>query len=67
MNPQVSEHLKSLNQLKLECHQLIEQVARRPGAAKLLLGIKGTLEMYASYKANRVKTTPQLTRKSEQK
>jgi hypothetical protein len=36
-----------------ECHQLLEQISRRPGAIKLLTGAKSAFEMYAQYKANR--------------
>lgn len=36
-----------------DCHELVEQIARRPGSAKLLTGAKAALELYASYKATR--------------
>lgn len=36
-----------------ECHQLLEHIARRPGAIKLLTGAKSALKTYAQYKANR--------------
>jgi hypothetical protein len=40
--------------LLAECHQLVNQIARRPGAIKLLSGAKSALELYAQYKGNRV-------------
>lgn len=43
----------NLQTLKQECHRLIEAVARRPGAMKLLLGTLLQLQMFADYKSNR--------------
>lgn len=43
----------SVAELKQECHSLIEAVARRPGAIKLLLGVRGQLLLFSQYKANR--------------
>lgn len=39
--------------LRSECHRLIELIARRPGAAKLLAGILPLLKLYSQYKAKR--------------
>lgn len=36
--------------LLCECHQLLERIARRPGAIKLLMGAKSALKTYAQYK-----------------
>jgi hypothetical protein len=48
-----SEQPLTIDSLKRKCHGLIEQVARRPGAIKLLLGIRLQAQMFADYKANR--------------
>jgi hypothetical protein len=42
-----------LSSLKCECHRLIELVARRPGAIKLLQGAREVLLIYSAYKPNR--------------
>lgn len=39
--------------LKSECHALIEVVSRRPGAIKLLVGVRNQLIMFSQYEANR--------------
>lgn len=39
--------------LRKECHQLIEQIAYRPGAVKLLIGLRDMAQTFANYKANR--------------
>jgi hypothetical protein len=39
--------------LKRECHRLIEQVAQRPGAVKLLTGIRDQARVFANYKITR--------------
>lgn len=39
--------------LRLEAHRLIDVVARRPGAVKLLEGVLVQLRLFAAYKANR--------------
>lgn len=39
--------------LKKDCHYLIEAIAKRPGAIKLLFGAKATLRTFAAYKSNR--------------
>lgn len=52
-SPESEQSLPSIAALKLECHRLIEAIARRPGAIKLLLGAKAALATYAAYKANR--------------
>ena len=46
-----------LKRLLLDCHLLLEVVASRPGAIKLLLGVHYQLELFAGYKANRQKPT----------
>ena len=43
----------TLTQLKLQAHQLVEQVSHRPGAAKLLMGVVEMLKTFASYKIGR--------------
>jgi hypothetical protein len=43
----------TIGELKTEIHRLVEQVAKRPGAAKLLIGIRNQTRIFASYKANR--------------
>lgn len=53
----------TLLELKRECHDLIEQVARRPGAIKLLLGTRNQLRLFSQYKAGR-NTGDRLTRPS---
>jgi len=40
----------SVPALRSECHRLIELIARRPGAAKLLSGLLPLLKMYSLYK-----------------
>lgn len=42
----------SLPQLKSEAH-LIEKISKRPGAAKLLIGLMPLLKLYAQYKTGR--------------
>lgn len=44
--------------LKAECHALIEQVARRPGAIKLLTGIRNQAQIFSQYKAQRTYRSP---------
>lgn len=46
----------TVGQLRSECHQLIEQISKRPGAAKILLGLLPMLKLYASYKQRRSRT-----------
>ena len=43
----------NLQTLKQECHRLIEAVARRPGAMKLMIGVQRQLQMFAAYKVDR--------------
>ncbi|KAM3116344.1 hypothetical protein [Phormidesmis sp. 146-33] len=43
----------SVAALKGECHRLIEAIAYRPGAAKLLLGAKKMLTTFSQYKKGR--------------
>lgn len=43
----------TVKQLRSQCHQLIEAISHRPGAAKLLLGLLPLLKLYANYKAGR--------------
>jgi len=40
--------------LKLECHRLVEQIAKQPGAIKLLLGLRDQARIYAGYKQTRI-------------
>lgn len=47
-----SQHI-TLNVLRLECHRLVDVVSRRPGAMKLLLGVRSQLLLFAGYKSNR--------------
>ena len=46
-----------LKRLLLDCQRLLRVVASRPGAIKLLLGVRYQLELFAGYKANRQKPT----------
>lgn len=46
-------------QLVKQAHCLVAAIASRPGAIKLLRGVIPTLEIYASYKANRVRRRQQ--------
>lgn len=39
--------------LVAQCHSLVDVIANRPGAVKLLKGVLPTLEQYAAYKMNR--------------
>jgi hypothetical protein len=43
----------TVEQLRSQCHQLIETISRRPGAVKLLLGLLPLLKLYANYKQRR--------------
>lgn len=41
------------DRLLKECQQLLKRVATGPNCLKLLQGVKGQLEVFAQYKANR--------------
>lgn len=43
----------STNKIRLRCHRLIDTIARRPGAAKLLQLAERALTNFANYKMNR--------------
>lgn len=43
----------TVEQLRSQCHQLIDTISRKPGAAKLLLGLLPLLKLYANYKQRR--------------
>lgn len=43
----------TVEQLRLECHRLIEQISKHPGAAKLLLNLLPLLQLYSKYKQRR--------------
>ena len=43
----------TIAELQREAHRLIDQLAYRPGAAKLLLGTLQQLRMFADYKRGR--------------
>jgi hypothetical protein len=43
----------TVDELKRQCHGLIEVVSKRPGAAKLLLGVLSQLEIFSQYKVTR--------------
>jgi hypothetical protein len=45
--------VENLAQVKRECHRLIEIVATRPGAMKLMIGVRNQLKLFSQYKANR--------------
>ena len=51
----IENHAAELERQELikKCHCLVAAIANRPGSTKLLLGIVPTLELFASYKANR--------------
>lgn len=51
-------------ELKRQCHALIEVVAKRPGAIKLLQGVLNQLQIFAQYKANRGHIRPPLGNRS---
>ena len=53
-NPQPDREL-TIAELQREAHRLIDQLAYRPGAAKLLLGTLIQLRMFADYKSDRKK------------
>lgn len=57
MNGAQENHTAELERQQLikQAHSLVAAIASRPGATKLLKGIMPTLEMYAGYKANRVR------------
>ena len=64
--PPVSKNAKALANsevglLKAECHSLIEAIARKSAAVKLLKGARSALEMFVGYKSNR-NTRDRLTR-----
>jgi hypothetical protein len=44
-----------LNGERLQCHRLIERIAKRPGLIKLLLLAERSLTTFEQYKANRRK------------
>lgn len=46
-------NLPTIAELKIDCHRLIEAIARRPGAIKLLLCAQRALRTFADYKTNR--------------
>jgi hypothetical protein len=41
------------DRLVRECHDLLWQVARRPGCIKLLMGVRHQLQIFAGYKKGR--------------
>lgn len=43
----------SPDDIRLRCHRLIDTIARRPGAAKLLQLAERALTNFAQYKSNR--------------
>ncbi len=47
----------TLQDLKRECHRLLEVISHRPGAAKLMIGVHKQLQLFSQYKANRQKST----------
>ena len=51
--PQPHSSYLTLAQLRAECHRLLDVVACRPGAMKLMIGVHRQLQMFAAYKANR--------------
>ena len=55
MNDQAPQPDRELTiaELKTEAHRLIDQLAYRPGAAKLLLGTLLQLRMFTNYKGDR--------------
>jgi len=60
--PQPDREL-TISELKTEAHRLIDQLAYRPGAAKLLLGTLVQLRMFANYKGDRKRQIQQRIRK----
>ena len=61
-NPQPDREL-TIAELQREAHRLIDQLAYRPGAAKLLLGTLVQLRMFADYKGDRKRQIQQRIRK----
>ena len=57
MNEVHQSHAAELEcqQLIKQCHCLVGAIASRPGAIKLLRGVIPMLQIYAGYKANRVR------------
>lgn len=45
--------LHTVDGVKLRCHILVDRIAKRPGAIKLLLCAERALQTFANYKANR--------------
>jgi len=65
MNDQAPQPDRELTiaELQREAHRLIDQLAYRPGAAKLLLGTLIQLRMFANYKGDRKRQIQQRIRK----
>ncbi|MBD1856467.1 MULTISPECIES: hypothetical protein [Leptolyngbya] len=54
MSQSTPENSKTeLNDLRMRCHQLIDAIAKRPGAIKLLKLAEKALVLYSEYKSNR--------------
>ena len=57
MNESTEPHIPTASHtvdgVKLRCHVLVDRIAKRPGAIKLLLCAERALQTFASYKANR--------------
>ena len=49
----MTEQIHDRDELKRQCHQLIEAIATRPGAVKLLQGILDQARVFAQYKSDR--------------
>lgn len=52
-NAELERQQATVGQLRSQCHQLIDAISKRPGAAKLLTGLLPTLKMYSKYKTKR--------------
>jgi hypothetical protein len=46
------EKTSDLNEARLQCHPLIDRIAKRPGSAKLLQLAEKALTNFVNYKAN---------------
>lgn len=53
LSPDVISAIHERDRLVRECHDLLWQVARRPGCIKLLMGVRHQLQIFAGYKKSR--------------
>lgn len=53
LTPDMIRAIHERDRLVRECHDLLWQVARRPGCIKLLMGVRHQLQIFAGYKKGR--------------